>query len=103
MTKIDELENLIRHYRWLESIAKDYEGILEIIDREKDYFTIRGFSYSARGDARKFALNCHRTIPYTYIRDGIQSALDGIISELKECENKLKEYNINANDSLRIN
>ena len=100
MTKIDELENLIRHCRWLKSIAKDYENILEIIDREKDYFTIRGFSYSARGSVREFALNCHRSIPYTYIRDGIQSALDGIISELKECDNKIKEeFNINNDDA----
>ena len=101
MIKIDELEDLIRHYRWLEDIAKDYESILEMMDREKDYFRIHGFSYSARGDVCKFSLNCHRTIPYTYVRDGIQSALNGIISELKECENKLKDFNIDNDDTRR--
>lgn len=89
MTKFDELERKVRHYRWLQGIAAEYEDMLKLINREKDHFTIEGFSYSARGDVRNFNVNGHRTIPYTFIRDGLQAELNNINIEIAECEKEL--------------
>ena len=89
MSKFEELSNKVRHYYWLCEIAKDYDGMIRLIDNEKDYFTIEGFSYSARGDVREFNVNCHRTIPYKYIRDGLADKLAEIKAEIAECEKDL--------------
>lgn len=92
MSKFDELEHKVRHYRWLRDIERIYTEMLDLINKEKEYFTIEGFSYSARGDTETFDLNPHRTIPYVYIRDGLEAARDNIRKELSECEQELKEW-----------
>lgn len=92
MNKFDELEQKVRHYRWLQGIADNYENMLKLIDREKDYFTIYGLTYAARGDTNNFQVNPHRTIPYKFIYDGLKVALETINTEIAECEKELKDW-----------
>lgn len=92
MSKFDELEKKVRHYRWLQDIAEEYKGMIDLIEREKEYFTIQSFSYSARGDIRKFQVNSHRTIPYSYIRDGLKAELETINAEIAECGKELEGW-----------
>lgn len=77
---------------WLQGIADNYESMLKLIDKEKDYFTIYGLTYTARGDIRNFQVNPHRTIQYKYIYDGLKAELDVINAEIAECEKELKGW-----------
>ena len=92
MSKFDDLEQKIRHYRWLQGIADNYESMLKLIDREKDYFIIYGLTYAARGDTTNFQVNPHRTIPYKYIYDGLKAELEAINAEIAECEKELQDW-----------
>lgn len=92
MSKFDDLEQKIRHYRWLKEIADNYDSMLKLIDREKDSFTIYGLIYAARGDTRSFQVNPHRTIPYKFIYDGLKAELEIINAEIAECEKELKGW-----------
>ena len=90
--KFDELEQKIKHYRWLKEIAEHYNDMVSLIEREKDHFKIEAFSYSARGDARVFQANPHRTIPYKFILDGLKAELETINAEITECEKDLQGW-----------
>lgn len=90
--KFDELEQKIRHYRWLKDIAESYQDMVHLIERERDNFTINAFSYSARGDGTVFQVNPHRTIPYKYILDGLKAELETINAEITECEKDLQGW-----------
>ena len=78
----------------LESIAKEYEEMIDRINAEQNYFTVEKIAYSARGDTRYLNLNCHRTIPGHYIADGLKEALTGIDEELKQLKAELEGMNI---------
>ena len=97
----EELQRKIRHWRWLEEIKQEYESMIKMIDHEKDYFTIRSFTYTTRGDARsfpandtytsKFQINPHRSIPYTFIRDGLKAELETICQEIEDCKREIEQ------------
>ena len=70
--KYDEIEQKVQSYRWLEGIAEEYRKMIDRIHAEKEYFRVEKIAYTARGDMRYLDLNCHRTIPYHYIADGLQ-------------------------------
>lgn len=91
-TKFDELQDKMRHYKWLCDIAHEYKSMIDCIEREKECFRIYGFSYAARGDVRTFNVNPHRTIPYSYIKDGLSAALADVEKEIAEKEIELKEW-----------
>ena len=85
--EIEEKANKIRAYRWLEKIKQDYLDIIDRIEREGDYFIVRGIVFSARGDIENFDINSHRSIDSRFIHDGLMEAvqkLDEEISQLKE-------------------
>ena len=98
----DELQAKVRHYRWLEEIKREYEDMLGLMEREKDYFTIQSFTYTARGDSTPFPktstyqLNPHRSIPYTFIRDGLKAELETICREIEDYKGEIAgvEYNL---------
>ena len=62
----------------------------ELVAREGDHFRLCSFSYSARGDEQKFEVNPHRTIPFTFIRDGLKEALARISEEMAQIEKELQ-------------
>ena len=92
--KYDEIEKKVQSYRWLDGIAKDYREMIDRIQREQDYFRVEKIAYTARGDMQYLDLNCHRTIPWQYIADGLKEALTGIDEELKQLKAELEGMNI---------
>lgn len=92
ISKFDELAEKVHHYRWLQGIADEYRDMIGLIEREKEFFTIEAFSYSARGDTRVFSINNHKTIPYWFILDGLQSELRDIEMEMKNIEIELEGW-----------
>ena len=92
--KYDEIEKKVQSYRWLESIAKEYRAMIDHINSEQDYFKVKKIAYTARGDMRYLDMNCHRTIPYHYIAEGLQEALAGIDEEIKQLKAELEAINI---------
>ena len=91
-TKFDELQDKMRYYKWLCNIAHEYKSMIDCIEREKESFVIHGLTYSARGDVTTFNVNPHRTIPYSFIKDGLSAALADIEKEIAEKEIELKEW-----------
>lgn len=93
MSKFEELKHKVETYEMMMAVAKDYRKAIEMIDYEKDYFQVHDIIYSARGDNRKLNLNSYYApIPYTVIRDGLQSALDKLEAEMREMEKELKDW-----------
>ena len=92
--KYEEIEQKVQSYRWLEGIAKEYREMIDIIQREQDYFRVEKIAYTARGDMQYLDLNYHRTIPGHYIADGLKEALTGIDEELKQLKEELEALNI---------
>lgn len=92
--KYDEIEQKVQSYRWLESIAKEYREMIDLINREKEHFKVEKIAYTARGDMHYLDLNCHRTIPWHYIADGLKEALTGIDEEIKQLKAELEAINI---------
>lgn len=90
--KLLALDEKLGHYRWLKDIEASYEKMIALIDKEKDFFTVCGFSYAARGDVLCFDVNPHRTIPPTYILEGLKAALDNIKKEIAELEKEFEPY-----------
>ena len=87
---INRAQEKLAHYRWLERIRDEYEEMISLIDREKEYFTIQSFTYTARGDAQIFPVNSHRSIPYTFIRDGLAAELATIEQEIEDCKKEIE-------------
>ena len=101
MATIDDIERKIKHYRWLQGFAKQYEDFIDLIEREKDYLQIHRIEYSAREDStHKFNLNPHRSIPNEYIRNGLQVVLYKIKSEMEEIEEELHFERKTDNQSI---
>ena len=92
MSRFEELRTKLNHYKWLSDIAARYHSMIQLIESEKDFFTIYGFSYAARGDVSLFNVNPHRTIPNSYIKQGLEDAVRGIEQEIKELETELKDW-----------
>ena len=92
--KYDKIEQKVQSYRWLQGIAKEYREMIDRIHAEKEYFRVEKIAYTARGDMRYLDLNCHRTIPYHYIAEGLQEALAGIDEEIKQLKAELEAINI---------
>ena len=98
---MEALQKKVAHYRWLERTRQEYEDMIRMIEREKAYFTIQSFTYTARGDARSFPanstytstfqINPHRSIPYTFIRDGLKAELKTICQEMKDCKKEIEQ------------
>ena len=93
MSKFEELKHKVETYEMMKAVANDYRNFIELIDRERDYFRVEEIIYSARGDNRKLNLNSYYApIPYTVIRDGLQSALEKLEAEMSEMEKELKDW-----------
>lgn len=93
MSKFEELKFKVETYEMIKAVAADYRKAIGLIDYEKEYFQVHDIIYSARGDSRKLNLNpYYAPIPYTVIRDGLQSALEKLETEISETEKELKEW-----------
>ena len=93
MSKFEELKHKIETYEMMKAVAADYRKAIEMINYEKEYFLVDDIIYRARGDSRKLNLNSYYApIPYTVIRDGLQSALDKLEAEMREMEKELKDW-----------
>ena len=90
MDKIKDLETKIRHYRWLQNIAKEYGEMLERIEHEEKYFTIYGICYSARGDETHFNIYPSYGIPYNLFHDWLKSKVYEVNAELEKCKEELE-------------
>lgn len=88
-TGLNDIDRKIRHREWLEGISKEYEEMISFIEREHEHFRIYGLSYAARGDIRIFNINPHRTIPYTFILNGLKAALKDVNKEIAELKREL--------------
>ena len=88
---IETLERKFERYKWLNGIAKMYQEHIELIEREKDYYTVYQISFSARGETTNFLLNPHRSINPKYILAGLRDALKRVNIEIAECEKHLFE------------
>ena len=89
MSKFEELKHKVETYEMMKAVANDYRKAIELID----YFQVDDIIYRARGDSRKLNLNSYYApIPYTVIRDGLQSALDKLEAEMREMEKELKDW-----------
>ena len=93
MSKFEELKHKVETYEMMKAVAADYRKAIGLIDYEKEHFLVDDIIYSARGDSRKLNLNSYYApIPYTVIRDGLQSALDKLEAEMREMEKELKDW-----------
>ena len=88
-----ELNDKIVTHKWLTSIANDYRNYIHLIETEKECFRIDSIKYSARGPIREMEINCHRTIPYQYILEGLKAALADVQREIDFLEDILKQVN----------
>ena len=91
MSKIEELEEKIRTYRWLQGIEKKYKDVLAQIEKDKDAFRLSEFVYDDGRGTTRVELNSNRSMPYTYIRDGIQVALAQVTKEIADLEKELNQ------------
>lgn len=89
--KSEEYIDAVNHLRWLEGIAKQYTEHLQLIEHEADYYTVQAIHYTARGDGRVFNVNSHRSIPTSFIYDGLLAALSAVNEEIKHTREQLKE------------
>ncbi len=93
MKKFEELKNKVETYETMKAVADDYRQAIELIDYEKEHFKVDDITFRARGDSHKLILNSYYApIPYTVIRDGLQSALDKLEAEMREMEKELKDW-----------
>ena len=92
--KFEEIEEKVSSYRWLKGIADNYQKMIDLMEREQDYFRLYKMQYAARGDLQVFDINPHRSIPVKYLQDGLREALKGIDQELAQLKSELKEWNI---------
>ena len=92
-SKFKMLKGKIIEYEFLQDIAKQYRNMIALIDSEKGYFRVEGFSYSARSDVKKFDINSYYApIPAEIIRDGLQAALDEIEKKSAKLKEELKDW-----------
>ena len=93
MSKFEELKHKVETYEMMKAVSKDYRQAIELINYEKEHFQVDNIIYRARGDSRKLDINSYYApIPYTVIRDGLQSALDKLEAEMREMEKELKDW-----------
>lgn len=76
---------------WLEDILKDYKGHLELMDREKEHYTVQGISWSARGEGQWLRINPHRPFPASAIRRGLTEAIAAIEEEIAAKKAELQD------------
>ena len=84
IAQIEKKAEQIRTLRWLEKIQEDYRILFDRIEREKEYFIVQALHFTARGDGEVVNFNPHRTIPYTYIRDGLWEVIVTLNKEIAE-------------------
>lgn len=85
--KIEQIEvkyNQVHQLRWLESIAREYEGAAEYMEKNRDTFTITGIGYENRGEQRVIHINPHRPIAIIPIRSALLGAADLIRKEVEK-------------------
>lgn len=92
--KSQEYLDKVRTLGWLKGIATQYREHLDLMDREKEHYTVRGIGYAARGDDRVFRLNPHRSIPYKYFYEGLKEALANVEAEIAALESSLKQVTV---------
>ena len=92
-SKFEILKAKIEKYETLQDIAKRYRNMIALIDREKGYFRVEGFSYCARGPVQDFDINSYYApIPDEIIRNGLQAALDEIEKKIAKLKEELKDW-----------
>ena len=91
---IKEVENLAHHLRWIKDIIDRYEYLLTVMEKEKDCFQLYGITYAARREPQYYDLNSNFPIPLTYIKDGLEEALQNAKKDLQSTVEKLKGCNI---------
>lgn len=100
--KYEDIENMVSEYCWLLDIADKYRQMIACMEREQEYFRLHSLEYSARGDVRKFDINCHRSIPVKYLIEGLGVALSGIEEEMKQLKSKLDAINVEVCDKNKL-
>ena len=91
---IQELRDKDRTYMWLKGIENTYKMYIERIEKEGDFFVIEGIQFSNRGPIETMELNSHRTIPNTFILEGLKIALKKVQDEINAHEAWFKENNV---------
>ena len=91
---IQEFRDRDRIYMWLKGIENAYKEYIERIEKEGDFFVIEGINYTNRGPIETMELNSHRTIPNTFILEGLKIALKKVQDEINEHEVWFKENNV---------
>lgn len=91
---INEIKDIISHYEWLCEIKSSYKKHIELIQKERDHFTVEGILYSASGDIRKLDINCHKPISPDIILMGLKDAVSKLDTEIRECVEKLRQIGV---------
>ena len=92
-SKFEKLRGKITKYEILQDIAKRYRDMIALIDSEKGYFRVEGFSYSARSDVQDFDINSYYApIPAEVIREGLQAAVDEMDKKIEKLKEELEEW-----------
>lgn len=92
--EIKEILDRYRRYCWLKGIENTYKKYIERIEKEGDFFFIEGIKYTNRGPIETMELNRHRTIPNTFILEGLKIALKKVQDEINEHDVWFKENNV---------
>ena len=92
-SKFEKIKVKIIEYEYLQDIAKRYRNMISLIDSEKGYFRVEGFSYSARSDVQDFDINSYYApIPAEVIREGLQAALDEMDKKIEKLKEELEVW-----------
>lgn len=92
-SKFEKLKVKIIEYECLQDIAKRYRSMIALIDSEKGYFRVEGFSYTARGDVQDFDINSYYApIPAETLKEGLQAAIDEMDKKIEKLKEELEEW-----------
>lgn len=89
--EITEKYALVKRLNWLKRIKDEYESLLSTIKNEKEYFTITGISYTARGDEQDVEINPHFSIDTRFVHDGLIDAIKKLEEEIKRIKKEIEE------------
>lgn len=88
--KSHEYFEKMRRLRWLKDIAEDYAKHINLMESERDHYTIHAIHYSARGEGRVFQINSHFPIPAAALYEGLNKALWEVNEEITALTEELK-------------
>ena len=86
--KIEELENKIRKFRWLQEVADKHRDMIKTIRENEETFTVGSIGYSViiggMQDYQHFNVCMYKNIFTRYVKEGLSASLGSIEKEMEE-------------------